>query len=152
VAIFVGPVVAFIIARRWAISLQRSDEAKLLHGYETGVIMRSPEGEYTERHLPINPQTAYTLTARDRDQVFELTTGEDANGVRARGARKDRLRARISKFWFADSVQKPTREELEAAHHHAEHELELHAGEAHAADGHQFDGRHDVHGEELRKH
>jgi len=152
VLVIIGPILAFIIARRWAISLQRSDEAKLLHGYETGVIMRSPEGEYTERHLPINPQTAYTLTARDRDQVFELTTGEDANGVRARGARKDRLRARISKFWFADSVQKPTREELEAAHHHAEHELELHAGEAHAADGHQFDGRHDVHGEELRKH
>jgi len=152
VLVLVGPILAFIIARRWAISLQRSDEAKLLHGYETGVIMRSPEGEYTERHLPINPQTAYTLTARDRDQVFELTTGEDANGVPPRGARKDRLRARISKFWFADSVQKPTREELDSAHHHAEHELELHSGEAHAADGHQFDGRHDVHGEELRKH
>ena len=32
VAVFVLPVVAFIVARRWAISLQRSDEAKLLHG------------------------------------------------------------------------------------------------------------------------
>jgi hypothetical protein len=28
-----------------------------------------------------------------------------------------------------------------------DHELD-----GHAADGHQFDGRHDVHGEELRKH
>jgi ubiquinol-cytochrome c reductase cytochrome b subunit len=152
VAIFVGPVIAFIIARRWAISLQRADEAKLLHGYETGVIMRSPEGEYTERHLPINPTTAYTLTARDRDEVFELTSGEDANGVPAPGTRRNRLRARLSRFWFADNVQKPTREEYEEAQHHAEHELALHAGEAHSADGHQFDGRHDVSGEELRKH
>ncbi|HSE10489.1 MAG TPA: cytochrome bc complex cytochrome b subunit [Nocardioidaceae bacterium] len=152
VAVFVLPVVAFIIARRWAISLQRADEAQLLHGYETGVIMRSPEGEYTERHLPINAETAYTLTARDRDQVFELPAGEDGSGVRAPHARMDRLRAKLSKFWFADNIQKPTREEYEAAQHHAEHELAVHAGEAHSADGHQFDGRHDVHGEELRKH
>jgi ubiquinol-cytochrome c reductase cytochrome b subunit len=151
-AVIIGPVLAFIIARRWAISLQRHDQEKLLHGYETGVIMRSPDGEYTERHLPINSHTAYTLTARDRDEVFELTSGEDANGVPAPGARKDRLRSRISRFWFADNVQKPTREELEAARHHAQHELTTHAGEAHPADGHQFDGRHDVHGGELRQH
>ena len=54
VAIFVGPVIAFILTRRWCISLQRHDEAALLHGYETGVIMRSPEGAYSERHLPID--------------------------------------------------------------------------------------------------
>jgi ubiquinol-cytochrome c reductase cytochrome b subunit len=149
-AIFVLPVVAFVVARRWAISLQRSDEAKLLHGYETGVIMRSPDGEYTERHLPISGEEAYTLTARDRDEVFELPAAEDANGVRAPHTRSARLRSKLSRFWFADTVQKPTREEYDAAQHHAEHELALHAGEAHSADGHQFDGRHDVHGEELR--
>jgi ubiquinol-cytochrome c reductase cytochrome b subunit len=149
-AIFVGPVVAFIIARRWAISLQRADEARLLHGYETGVIMRSPEGEYTERHLPISRTEAYTLTARDRDEVFELPSGEDANEVRAPHRRRDRLRARLSRFWFADTIQKPTREEYEEAQHHAEHELAVHSGEAHPAEGHQFDGRHDVHGDELR--
>jgi ubiquinol-cytochrome c reductase cytochrome b subunit len=152
VAVIVGPILAFIIARRWAISLQRHDQERVLHGYETGVIMRSPEGEYTERHLPISKEEAYTLTARDRDEVFELPSGEDAGGVPAPRRRSDRLRARLSRFWFVDNVQKPTREELEEAHAHAAHELEVHAGEAHVADGHQFDGRHDVHGEELRKH
>jgi ubiquinol-cytochrome c reductase cytochrome b subunit len=152
VMVFVGPVVAFILTRRWCISLQRHDQGKLLHGYETGVIMRSAEGEYTERHLPINEATAYTLTARDRDQVFEIEASEDGNGVTAPGARKDRLRARLSSFWFADNVQKPTPEEYEEAQHHAEHELAAHASEAHSADGHQFDGRHDVQGEELRNH
>jgi ubiquinol-cytochrome c reductase cytochrome b subunit len=154
VAVFVGPVLGFVIARRWAISLQRHDQEKLLHGYETGVIMRSPDGEYTERHLPINHAEAFTITARDREEVFGLTAGngEDANGVPAPGGRKDRVRSRIARFWVADNVQKPTSEELEEARHHAQHELEVHSGEAHAADGHQFDGRHDIHGEELRKH
>ena len=54
VAVFLGPVVAFVITKRWCISLQRHDNEKLLHGYETGIIMRSPEGGYSERHLPIS--------------------------------------------------------------------------------------------------
>ena len=45
--------------------------------------MRSPEGGYTERHLPISPAAAYTLTARDRDEVHELDAETDANGVAA---------------------------------------------------------------------
>jgi ubiquinol-cytochrome c reductase cytochrome b subunit len=167
-AIFILPVIAFILTRRWCISLQRHDEAALLHGYETGVIMRSPEGAYSERHLPIDDSRAYTLTARDRDQVYALPSGEDENGVKAPGTRRNRLRAKLSHFWFAPNIQKPTREELEEARVHAEHELAVHSGghqhmpagdylgdhelDGHAADGHQFDGRHDVHGEELRKH
>jgi ubiquinol-cytochrome c reductase cytochrome b subunit len=31
-----------------------SRQRELLHGYETGIIMRSPEGGYSERHLPIS--------------------------------------------------------------------------------------------------
>jgi ubiquinol-cytochrome c reductase cytochrome b subunit len=167
-AVFIGPVIAFIITRRWCISLQRQDQERLLHGYESGVIMRSHEGAYSERHLPISTDEAYTLTARDRDKVFALPDGTDENGVAAPHRRRDRVRAWLSKMWFADNIQKPTREELEAAHHHAQHELEAsedghqhmpagdylgqHELDGHAADGHQFDGRHDVHGEELRNH
>ncbi len=166
--VFVGPVIAFIIARRWAISLQRHDRDLLLHGYETGVIMRSHEGAYSERHLPINGVEAYTLTQRDRDKVFEVPSGTDENGVAARGGRMNKLRSKLSHFWFAHTIQKPTREELEESQHHAEHELATQShGHQHMpagdylgdheldgtpADGHQFDGRHDVSGEELRKH
>ena len=53
-AVFIGPVIAFFITRRWCISLQRADNDRLLHGYETGIIMRSAEGGYSERHLPIS--------------------------------------------------------------------------------------------------
>ncbi|WP_239456409.1 cytochrome b [Nocardioides solisilvae] len=149
-AVFFGPLLAFWITRRWCISLQRHDQEKLLHGYETGIIMRSPEGGYSERHLPLAPARQYTLTARDRDEVYTLESDVDHNGVPAPGTRANRIRARLSAWLNAHNVQKPTREELEAAHHHAEHEAELQAGLDHSADGHQFDGHHAVEGEELR--
>ncbi|WP_122817150.1 cytochrome b [Nocardioides pantholopis] len=153
VAVFVGPAIAFFITRRWCISLQRQDEERLLHGYETGIIMRSPEGGYSERHLPISEAEAYTLTARDRDEIHAIEAPADANGVPAPQSRKEQLRAKLSTLWFADNVQKPTAEELEAAHHHAEEEHELEAAlDGHAADGHQFDGVHAVEGEPLREH
>ena len=151
VAVFLGPVIAFIITKRWCISLQRHDQEKLLHGYETGVIMRSPEGGYSERHLPIAPAAAYTLTARDRDEVWTPEAETDENGVRRPGGRLSGLRAKLNKHWYADNVQKPTAAELEEAHHHADDEHELQAPmEGHSADGHQFDGHHAVEGETLR--
>jgi ubiquinol-cytochrome c reductase cytochrome b subunit len=167
VMVFVGPVVAFIVARRWCISLQRSDEARLLHGYETGVIMRSPEGAYAEKHLPIGAEEAYYLTARNRDPIMAIPTETDEHGIPARKKHLNRLRVKLNHFWFSHNIQKPTAGELEAARHHSEHELAQHEdGHQHvagdytgdyeldgrAADGHQFDGRHGVEGEELRQH
>ncbi|MBS43231.1 MAG: ubiquinol-cytochrome c reductase cytochrome b subunit [Nocardioides sp.] len=150
-AVFIGPVIAFIIARRWCISLQRHDEGKLLHGYETGVIMRAPDGGYSEKHLPISEAEAYTLTARDRETPWSPEREIDENGVPAPNSRLNSLRAKLSTLMYADNVQKPTAEELDEARHHAEHELALQtAMDGVSADGHQFDGTHPVEGESLR--
>jgi len=149
VAVFVGPVIAFLIARRWCFSLQRHDNETLLHGYESGVIMRDAQGGYSERHLPLPTARAYTLTARDRDEIFVPASEADANGVASPTARKDKVRAALARYWYGSNIQKPTRAELEAGHHHAEIEHEHELGLDHSADGHQFDGRHDVSGEEL---
>jgi ubiquinol-cytochrome c reductase cytochrome b subunit len=155
-AVFIGPVIAFIITKRWCISLQRKDNDDLLHGYESGIIMRSPEGGYSERHLPLSTGRAFVLTARDRDPEVaeELEAGTDVNGVEPKGGLSARLagiRHRLRTLMYADNVQKPTIEELETGHHHAEHEHELQAPmEGHPADGHQFDGHHSVEGEKLR--
>ncbi len=149
-AIFIVPPLVFILTKRWCISLQRHDNDMLLHGYESGVIMRDAQGGYSEKHLPLSEEHAYTLTARNRDQVYAGVSGADANGIEAPNARIDQLRAKLSKAWFATNVQKPTIEELEEGHHHAELEHEHDAPlEGHAADGHQFDGRHDVAGDDL---
>jgi ubiquinol-cytochrome c reductase cytochrome b subunit len=152
IAVFVVPVIVFFIARRWCISLQRHDNEQLLHGYETGIIMRSPDGGYTERHLPISEQRAYVLTARDRDQIYTAGGETDANGVAAPGTGLQRLRARLSRGMFGHNVQKPTPEELAEGHHEAEHEHELQSGLDHPADGHQYDGHHAIEEDYLRKH
>jgi ubiquinol-cytochrome c reductase cytochrome b subunit len=168
VMVFLGPILAFMITRRWCISLQRADQNRLLHGYETGVIMRSPDGAYAEKHLPISTEEAYRLTSRDRDQIHPAPTEADENGVANRKVRMMRLRSKASSFWYGKNIQKPTREELDEAQHHADHELAVHEdGHQHLsggdysgtyeldgqpADGHQFDGRHSIEGEELRKH
>ncbi|MGY2704102.1 cytochrome bc1 complex cytochrome b subunit [Nocardioides sp. HB32] len=155
-AVIVGPVIAFLVTRRWCISLQRKDNETLLHGYETGIIMRSPEGGYTERHLPLDATRAYVLTARDRDPIVdgEVQHEVDGNGVPTpHTGRLSGVRNRLRTLMWSDNVQKPTAEELDAGHHHAEHEHELQTAlDGHAADGHQFDGHHLVEDEGLRHH
>ncbi len=144
-AVFIGPVIAFFLARRWCISLQRHDESKLLHGYETGVLMRSPEGAYSEKHLPLSETTAYTLTARDREESLSLQSDTDENGVAAAGGGR-RLRSRLSALMYADNVQKPTREQLEEAHHHA-------GFLGHGHDSHELNGHGELKGHsELNGH
>jgi ubiquinol-cytochrome c reductase cytochrome b subunit len=150
-AVFIAPLIAFIITRRWCISLQRHDQQTLLHGYETGIIMRSPEGGYSEKHLPVSDTRAYVLTARERDEIYTPDGDADTNGVVAPNGRLNAIRARLSKLMFADNIQKPSREELEEGHHHADEEHELQSAmDGVAADGHQFDGHHAVEGETLR--
>jgi ubiquinol-cytochrome c reductase cytochrome b subunit len=121
IAIFLGPVLAFWSARRIAISLQRADRDRLLHGLETGVIQRLPNGEYIEKHAPISQYEAYTLTARERQVPLELGPDTDENGVAAPRRGLQKLRSKLSHFYFADAIQKPTRAELEEAHAHADH-------------------------------
>ncbi len=125
VLVFVGPVIAFIVTRRICIGLQRKDAEVVLHGYETGIIMRSADGAYSERHLPISPARAWELTNHDRVQAAALPAATDENGVAAPGTRMARLRARLSAFWVGHDHPKPTAEELHDAHlHHEAEELE----------------------------
>jgi ubiquinol-cytochrome c reductase cytochrome b subunit len=151
VAVFVGPVLAFLITRRWCISLQRADQDRLLHGYESGVIMRSPEGAYAEKHLPISRDEAYTLTARDRDVPSEAPAPVDENGVANRKAQVARVRSRLAQAWYSGTIQKPTREELDEAWHHADAELEVHESAGGENDHHTHD-RHGIEGGEIGQH
>ncbi|MFT4288094.1 MAG: cytochrome b N-terminal domain-containing protein [Nocardioides sp.] len=152
VLIFVAPAVAFFVTRRICVALQRHDNETLLHGYETGVIMRTPEGSYYEKHAPISEAEAYTITVRDRSADQLAAAPEvDENGLPAPKGPLGGLRDRLRTLYYADDVDKPTLEELEEAHHHAEHEAHQLAGvEGHSADGHQLDGRHSVSEEPLR--
>ena len=128
IGVFVLPVLAFIVTRRWCLSLQRHERELLLHGYETGVIVRSPEGAYSEIHAPVGPARAYALTTHERRTPLALPPREDSGGVAAPRQGKERLRARLSHFWYGDDVQKPTTADLDEAHHHADAHDEIEAG------------------------
>ncbi|MFW6597057.1 cytochrome b [Propionibacteriaceae bacterium Y2011] len=121
VAVFVGPVIAFIVTKRICISLQRADVEKLTHGSESGVIERDPQGGYSERHLPLSEGAAFTLTEHKVHKVLERGGEQvDEHGVAKSGTGgvKEKLRVIGSSFYFADNVAKPTTEELEEARHH----------------------------------
>ena len=123
VAVFVLPLLVFWITKRIALSLQRRDRDTVLHGRETGTIIRTADGRFFERHEPLDEFTRWNLVNYETHTPLELEAASDANGVARKGARKDRLRARLSRFYFSDRVEAVTPAELAAAHHDG-HELE----------------------------
>ena len=129
VGVFVAPVLAFMLTKRICIGLQRSDEERLLHGAETGIIERDPSGQYSERHRPITQGEAYVLTQHKQYPALNPLTETD--GLSAGEVRGEQLRRRAGRFFFIDTLRKPTQAELEeAAHHH---------GDGHG-DGHEVEG------------
>ncbi|GAA2070754.1 cytochrome bc complex cytochrome b subunit [Aeromicrobium halocynthiae] len=118
VAIIVGPILAFVITRRICIGLQRQDRDKVLHGYETGIIERTPDGGYSERHQPLPELDRYTITAHDRAPALEAAGETDENGVAVPASRRARLKARARRFYWEGVVDKPTAEDVEHADEH----------------------------------
>ncbi|WP_170177607.1 cytochrome b [Thermomonospora umbrina] len=53
VAVFVGPALAFAITRWMCLALVARERQEFEHGYETGRIMMSPDGAYSEIHAPV---------------------------------------------------------------------------------------------------
>lgn len=122
----------FFVTKRICLGMQRRDRDKVLHGRETGVVMVSPEGEFSEMHEPLSVYDAYDLTSHPRRVPFDPGPPTDANGIPNPNYRKNRSRARLSRFYFADVVQKPTESELElAAHAHGDGHAEIAESEQH---------------------
>jgi ubiquinol-cytochrome c reductase cytochrome b subunit len=116
-AFFIAPVIAFWVTKRICLSLQRRDRDLVLHGRETGRIIRTAEGQFFEHHEPLDPYTRWLLVHHDRHAPLQLTSGTDRNGVASPTARKEKARAALSRFYFTDRIDPVTPAELEAAHH-----------------------------------
>jgi ubiquinol-cytochrome c reductase cytochrome b subunit len=139
VAVFVMPVLAFMVTKRICIGLQRSDEERLLHGAETGIIERDPSGAYSERHAPISQGEAWTLT--QHRQYAALMPAESDPDLTDGQLQRENLRRRASRFYFIDTLRKPTRAELEeAAHHHGDGDGD---GNGHEVEG-DGNGHHSI--------
>jgi ubiquinol-cytochrome c reductase cytochrome b subunit len=124
--VIAGPPAVFWITKRVCLSLQRKDREVALHGRETGRVVRTADGEYFEVHEQLSDTARWILVAHDIHRPIEAPAAVDGNGVRRPGARKDRLREKLSRFFYEDRVEPVTPAEVEAAHAHA-----------HGYDGHE---------------
>ncbi len=117
IGVLVLPPIAFIITKRLCLALQRADRDLVLHGRETGRLVRLPHGEFVEVHEPITAEKAWTLTSHEQIAPLELPEFDGA-GVRRAGGIKNKIRNRISRA-TAVAVPKATeseRKELEGHH------------------------------------
>ncbi|MFD7306593.1 cytochrome bc complex cytochrome b subunit [Promicromonospora sp. NPDC059942] len=122
VLLFVGPVFAFFVTKRVCLGLQRKDRELVLHGHESGRIVRFANGEYVEVHTPLDPQEIWLRTQHTSPKPLEIKPATDARGVKRRGYRSDRRWQRLSEFFYEDRVEPATPAELAAAHSHGEHD------------------------------
>jgi ubiquinol-cytochrome c reductase cytochrome b subunit len=78
-AIFIGPIVAYWVTKRICLGLQRKDTESVLHGYETGIIRMTPEGEFLEEERPVPEEERAILLSRLESvrKLPALTTGDD---------------------------------------------------------------------------
>ncbi|WP_062293645.1 cytochrome bc1 complex cytochrome b subunit [Demequina phytophila] len=117
IGIFVLPVIAFWITRRICFGLQRKDRELVLHGKETGRIVRHEHGEYVEVHEPLTDQERWLLVSYDDIAPLEIEDEYNDRGVRRKGYRWDRFKKWLSHLYFEKRISPVTPEELEAAQH-----------------------------------
>ncbi len=110
--LILGPVIAYFLTKRIAIGLQKKDREILLHGYESGRIMRLPGGEYVEVHEPLDEYESWRL--KSFDTYEPVMVRPNAKGRITPGTH---LRAAMTRWFFEDRISPVTRGELEAAKH-----------------------------------
>ena len=127
IAVFVVPPLVFIATRRFCLGLQRRDRELLLHGRESGQILRLPHGEFIEIHTPISDEEKAVILAKDDIRALEAPPATDENGVATPKLKCKRRRAKWSRFFYGDNVATPTAAEIAEAEHHAhvEHDHEV---------------------------
>jgi ubiquinol-cytochrome c reductase cytochrome b subunit len=121
VLVILLPPLAYVVTKRICLGLQRRDRELVLHGRETGRIVRLPNGEMIEVHEPISDARKWELTQHTVHRPAEVGPATDVNGVPRRRLLAAKARARVSRFYFEDRVEPPTPgevRELESSGHH----------------------------------
>ncbi|WP_418276647.1 cytochrome b [Isoptericola jiangsuensis] len=127
VLFFVGPVFAYWVTKRICLGLQRKDRELVLHGHETGRIVRFANGEYIEVHRPLDEQERWLRVNYDAHAPLEIEPATDARGVKRPGYRSEKRWQKLSRFFYEDRVEPVTPAELAAAHSHGEHDEIAHS-------------------------
>ncbi len=133
VLVIAAPPLAYLLTKRICLGLQRKDREKVLHGWETGRVFRTAEGEVFELHEPLAPHARWVLVQHEPNRPLELPPAVDDNGVRRPGSRLGSMRQAVSRFYFQDRVEPVTPAELAAAHHDHHEPEALPEGQPHEA-------------------
>lgn len=104
VGVIVLPVLAYSVTRRICLGLRRRDHDRLLHGRETGYIFASPDGGFSELHVPLSPDEVSVLAEPERPALSGAEPAVDENGIPARRARWSRIRTRLAKAYYGDDI------------------------------------------------
>ena len=112
-ALILGPFIAYFLAKRIALGLQKKDREIALHGFESGRIVRMPGGEYIEVHEQLSEYERWRLVSYT--EYAPLMVRPNAEG---KITGRQRFRARLSRWFFEDRIAPVTKGELEAGHDH----------------------------------
>lgn len=112
VLLFVAPVVAYIVAKRVCLALQKKDREIALHGFESGRIVRLPGGEYIEVHEQLDEYERWKLVSFTDYKPLMIRPDE-----KGRITARQRFRAGLSRWFFEDRIEPVKQTELEAGHH-----------------------------------
>ncbi len=113
--VILGPFIAYFITKRVCLALQKKDREIVLHGYESGRIVRLPGGEYIEVHQPVDEYERWKLVSYN--DYKPLTVKPNAQG-KISGVQK--VRAGLSRWFFEDRIAPVGTKEIEESHgdHH----------------------------------
>jgi ubiquinol-cytochrome c reductase cytochrome b subunit len=112
-ALVVGPFIAYFVAKRICLALQKKDREIALHGFESGRIVRLPGGEYIEVHEQVDDFERWRLVSFN--DYEPLMIRPNAAG---RIPPQERVRAVLSRWFFEDRIEPVTRTDVELSSHH----------------------------------
>jgi ubiquinol-cytochrome c reductase cytochrome b subunit len=116
ILLILGPIFAFMITKRVCLGLQKKDREIVLHGFETGRIVRLPGGEYTEVHQQLNDYDRWQLVSFNDNAPIMVRPNE-----RGKITGSMRRRAAVSRFFFEDRIAPVTKTEYKEALEHVNH-------------------------------
>jgi len=117
--LFLGPIIGYFVTKRICIALQKKDREIVLHGFESGRIVRLPGGEFIEVHQPVDKYDRWKLI--DIDGYEPLVVRPNAKG---RIPWTENLRSAMSRWFFEDRLAPLTQAEIDAADAHQHHVTE----------------------------
>jgi ubiquinol-cytochrome c reductase cytochrome b subunit len=120
ILLLIGPVIAYWVTKRACLALQRKDREIVLHGRETGRVVRLPHGEYIEVHEPLDKYELWKLVDfKDYEPIMARPNAQGKITVAAR------LRSALSKIYFEDRIAPVSKAEYELAHAEHAHEPQI---------------------------